>query len=161
MLAAILGLTTRRLQTLKSDGVLQPRAKGRWHLAECVQAYTANLKGADKGAATNRNAAELELTLERTAKLKHENAVAQREVITLDEGRWIVERFVAGLRAEVMGIAARSTRDATLKAKIDAECAGAVNRIMDNAERALAEIEGGVDMEADEADVVTKDDATG
>ena len=81
-LAAVLGITARRVQQLAQDGKFVPVKKGRYRLAECVQIYI-------KSVARDDIEVELEKKL---AEVKLKNAKAEMAELETDELRGKMHR---------------------------------------------------------------------
>lgn len=108
-MAAVLGLTPRRLQIMVKEGVVPSLGRGRFRLCDVVQAYAGFLKeGADRRAGSDsldrvREERALEIQMNRLRK--------DRELISLAEAVSVVDQitglFVASLNslpAQITGV---------------------------------------------------------
>lgn len=124
-LAAILGITERRVQQLEPH--LAKLERSEWDLAASVQGYIryrlkAKPRSAPIGKAEERlktakaSREELKLQLERRAVIPSEEAIAA------------IDDIIGTLRADLAGIPARVTRDMTWRDKIETEIDAALGR---------------------------------
>lgn len=83
-LAGLLGVTSRWLQQLRKDGVIETAERGKWLFAETVQRYMASLK---KSAAdeTDTNAQRARLLKEQADRTAMENSVTRDELVPVGE----------------------------------------------------------------------------
>lgn len=108
-MAAVLGLTPRRLQIMVKEGIVPSLGRGRFRLCDVVQAYAGFLKeGADRKAGSDsldrvREERALEIQMNRLRK--------DRELISLPEAVSVVDQitglFVASLNslpAQITGV---------------------------------------------------------
>lgn len=115
-LSEILGVTRETIRLRKNDGTLTEVARGKYNLAEAVQAY---LKYVDSGhKSEGLSKARLGVEEERARKLKLENDKAEKRTLDADE---VCSVFASGL------ITFRQ-RLTAIPSRIDAELAGKSDR---------------------------------
>lgn len=134
-LAAVIGVTPRRVQQLAAEGVLESEAHGSWDANKAVPAYIAH-----------RLAQETARTAQRTGGAAERHVAAKARAVELrtarDEGVLcdtteavaMVEEVVGTIRSGFGGLAARVTRDLSLRAVIEGE----VDNTLDRAAALLA-----------------------
>ncbi len=119
-LATVLGITERRVRQLAAEGVVK-RAdrRGRYQLVPSVANYIATLSAGE------RDVGLAPIRQERLLKLQRENALRDRELITLDEAIGFVDEITGAFLSSLNGLPARVTNDVRerrrLEAIIDAE----------------------------------------
>lgn len=139
-MAAVLGLTTRRLQIMVKEGVVPSLGRGRFRLCDVVHAYAGFLKeGADRKAGSDsldrvREERALEIQMNRLRK--------DRELISLAEAVSVVDQitglFVASLNslpAQITGVPRERQR---LNDIFDAERQRLADRCLKRREALLA-----------------------
>lgn len=118
--AAVLGITERRVRQLAAEGVVK-RAdrRGRYKLVPSVANYISTLSAGE------RDVGLAPIRQERLLKLQRENALRDRELITLDEAIGFVDEITGAFLSSLNGLPARVTNDVRerrrLEAIIDAE----------------------------------------
>ncbi len=119
-MAAVLGITERRIRQLAAEGVVK-RAdrRGRYKLVPSVANYISALSTGE------RDAGLAPIRQERLLKLQRENALIDRELVKLDEAIGFVDEVCGSFVAALNGLPARITNDVRerrrLEAIIDAE----------------------------------------
>jgi len=118
-LAKLLGVSTRQVRNLLEDARVKSVARGRWPLAQAIQAILANAR-------KNRDTSELARARTRIidAKARREEtaiAVAERELVPVEEFTATLDVVMRAIVDEIDGGSARVTRDLTVRRRIDAE----------------------------------------
>lgn len=111
-LAEFLGLTSRRLAQLASDGILKPKKRGYYDLKAATRAYVTFLRERAKGQA----AADEKARLVKAQADKHElaNAKARGELVSLEAVKAEWAAICVDLRAKMLALPARVQARAAL-----------------------------------------------
>lgn len=134
VLAAHLDLTKTRIRQLVEEKVLKRRNDGSFDLDQSRVSYIRWLRSADRRAVKSASASRVQDA--RARQLEIENARRDGELCEVDEAIAFVDEVIGPLKAELLGFAARVTRDLELRQKIDDE----ITRILASAaERWAAE----------------------
>lgn len=113
-MAALLGITERRVRQLAAEGVVK-RAdrRGRYKLVPSVTNYIATLS------ANERDAGLAPIRQERLLKLQRENALRDRELITLDEAVGAVDEVCGSFVATLNGLPVQITNDVRERRRLE------------------------------------------
>lgn len=141
--AALMNRSTRFVQKLVEEGHVTRTKAGRYDLVALVRGMVTyfeeqmakSTKAAIASRATESRAREIELRI----------AERCRELIPLDDAKTEVARIVSDVRAEIVGLGARVTRDLELRRQIDQETDGILARLADRSQAAGLALETGVD----------------
>lgn len=137
-LAAIVGLTVRRVNILAKEGVIPRHSRGYFELAPAVRAYVDFLRkdGESEGTAATIQAEKLRLTREQADKVAITNAQARGELVSIEDVQreWVA--VAVDLRAKVLAIPtrvqARAALDQHVTGLIDSEIRLALEGIADD-----------------------------
>lgn len=142
--AALINRSTRFVQKLVEEGHVTRTQAGLYDLVTLVRGMVTyfeallekNTKAAIASKATEARTKEIELRI----------AERCRELIPLDDAKSEVARIVSDVRAEIVGLGARVTRDLELRRQIDQETDGILARLADRSQAAGLALETGVDL---------------
>lgn len=118
-LATLLGVSARWLQSLVKQGVLPKSKRGKYPVAECVQAYMNWRLENEIERLQLRTKDSLRDT--REAEIAQRMAMRDRELIDIDEHDAVLDEVVGIINAGLVGLPARVTRDRQMRKKIEAE----------------------------------------
>ncbi len=118
-LAAMLGVTNRRVRQLASEGTLERTPQGHFDLATNIQKYVSfresrrepNEVAQARARHINARATEIELR----------NAKRIGEIIEMDEAISVVDEVVGSIITALQALPARVTRDLALRRRIEQE----------------------------------------
>lgn len=153
-MAGVLALTAVRVRQLTDEGILKTVAKGRYNRDDTARDYINWLRGQNKLA--NRTTSESRVREARATEIEIRTAERTRELISLDEALESNALLVGYVRTEFGGLAARITRDLTLRREIEKAVNGSLARIADRLNEEAENLAAG--RVADEA---VADDAAG
>lgn len=108
-MAEAMGVTTRWLRVLVTDGVIQADGRGKFHVGSTFQAYAAFLK---EGATKKTGSSTMdELRAEKIKDIQIERMRNDRELISMDEAMafygeltGVFVSYLSGLPAEITGV---------------------------------------------------------
>lgn len=152
-LAAILGITDRRVRQLVDEGIFFRTGRGRYPLAESVQAYVEwrlkSERDRHAGKTPQDRVAEL-----RAREIEQRIALKDRELITTAEHDAVFDEAFGLLKAALIGLPAALTRDLTQRRAIEDAIDGALNRTAARFEQESAKLRPSrqADPSADEDD---------
>lgn len=148
-LAALIGVTPRRVQQLAQEGVLDSEAHGTWDATKAVPAYIAHRLAQETARTAQRTGGAAERHVAAKARAV-ELRTAREEGVLCDttEAVAMVEEVVGTIRAGFGGLAARVTRDLTLRAVIEGEVDNTLDRAAVLLARRAAELRKGSEPEA-------------
>ena len=130
--AQLLDRSPRHVQTLAAAGWLSRTARGEYPLEPLVRGalryYDDLLSRANKSASAAR------VTDARTEEIRLRIAERTRDLIPMEDAKAVMASVVSEVRAEIVGMGARITRDMELRRQIDAEADGILRRLADRAE---------------------------
>lgn len=115
-LAAILRVTPRRIEQLVAEGLVVRIDRGRYDLVESVGRYCDSLRQtAETATSTTAN----ELAAERLKTIRLRNAERERQLITLEESKTVVERMIGMFVSSLGGLPARISQDQRERRRIE------------------------------------------
>ena len=145
-LATVLGIGTRQIQALEKRGILVKLGHGLWHLPTNVQAWGAHKAQSEvarvaKSPAEERLAAAKADLAEAKVVEKTEELIRQSEQATID----CCDEIMGSLKPDLYAIAARVTRDVSLRSAIRDEVDGVLSATVDRIEKRIKarELKGG------------------
>lgn len=108
-MAEAMGVTTRWLRIMATDGIVQADGRGKFHVGRTFQAYAAYLK---EGATKKTGSSSIdELRAEKTKDIVLERARKDRELVSMDEAlaffgelAGVFVSYLSGLPAEITGV---------------------------------------------------------
>lgn len=124
MLGIMLGLTTRRITQLVSEGWIRKSARNSITLKDGVQGYIAFLE--DRHNKTKASTTDDELRAERARKLRLENDHREGQLIEMEEALHSIDVGFGAVRVGLAAVPARVTRDLALRQTIEDE----INRVL-------------------------------
>lgn len=131
--ALLFDRTPRWVQNLVSSGFIDKSDRGRYpSSAVCrgvVGYYEAQLQK------TSKAGAALRATEARTREIELRIAERKRDLIPMEDAKAEVAAVVSEVRAEIVGMGARITRDLELRRQIDGEADGILQRLAERAEK--------------------------
>ena len=116
-LAALVGLTGRRVRQILSAAGVKPVSRGRVPLAPAIQAVIDAAKG-ERGSSPEARA-RAELAKARAAELELRLAERSKALIARTDAEEALERLVGVVLAELDGLSASATRDVRLRRRVD------------------------------------------
>jgi phage terminase Nu1 subunit (DNA packaging protein) len=137
VLAALLGLSARRIQQLAAEGVL-PRGKNGFKLAASLKAYVQWLKDAHER--TPASDAKEAVLLERARSLRLQNDEREHRLVDTEECIAVLDEIVGTYRTELDGLPARLTRDLEDREQIAKIVDALSHRVCDKFEQRTAEL---------------------
>ena len=120
----LLMITRQRIEALAKDGHIPRAAKGKYPLVGVVQGYVNFLK--DEARRTSKSAAASRVTDARAQEIELRIRKQMHELIDINEHDAIVDEAFGALKARLIGIPVRVTRDMTLRRRIEDEINGAL-----------------------------------
>lgn len=144
ILAALCGVSERRIQQLQKEGVFESEAHGQWNATICVPAFIAhrvaqehaNTAARTGGAAERHQSAKAKQVEMRTAREEH-------RLIETAEALAVVDEIVATAKTAFAGLPPRVTRDLALREAIEGEIANIFDRLGAQFSRRSAELRAG------------------
>ena len=125
--AKLIKVSEVRVRQLVDMGYINRVERGRYNLVNVVHGYidfrNDDERRASKVAATSR------MQDAKTAKIEMELAEKRRDLIHIDEHYGVLDLILAKVRDELLGFAARVTRDVEQRRKIDLEAHDTLNRL--------------------------------
>lgn len=161
--ADMLGLTSRRIQQLISDGVLTSAGHGKltlrvnlkafvdWKAESELRTFRSSLE-----ARQARNQDELDLDAERTRKLRLENDETENKLIAVSLLDDALDLLAGPLLVDLTSLPARLTDDVPLRRRIESEIDSIRKRHVARLRRAVEDIRDGADpleAEPDEEEI--------
>ena len=125
-LAAVFGLSLRRVQQLAADGTI-PRDGDLFRLGEAVQAYVKWIKASQERSKPSE--ARERLLLARATQIEMANRERSHALIDTEEALAAVDEVVGAYRTELGGLPARLTRDLDRRDEITKEIDGLLGRV--------------------------------
>ena len=154
-LAAVIGVTERRVQQLEAEGIFRNVGKGRskrFILADAVQAFAkkSEMDARDEAALPGTSRAQIEI--EQARKLKLANDTADALLVQTADALAAVDHITGEIRTGLAGIPARFTDDLTERRRLDDLIDVVLTEISGRFEQAGAALREGRDpLEADAA----------
>lgn len=144
VLAALCGVSVRRVQQLADEGVLRSETRGTWDALSNVPAFHAHRIAQVEAAAAKRTGSAADRHVNAKARAI-ELKTAREEGVLCDttEAVAVVEEVVGTIRAGLGGLAARCTRDLGLRAVIEGEIDNTLERASVLLGRRAAELRRG------------------
>lgn len=154
-LAALCGVSVRRIQQLGDDGVIRSEARGQWNATACVPAFIAHRVALAEAAAAKRTGGANERHVAAKAReVELRTARSEHTLIETAEALAAIDEVVGTAKAGFSALPARITRDVELRERIEAEVDAIWDRLAAQNARRAAELRqhGGVTTpaEADE-----------
>lgn len=139
-MAAVLNVTERRVRQLAAEGVVK-RAdrRGRYKLVPSVANYISTLSTGE------RDVGLAPIRQERLLKLQRENALRDRELISMDEAAGIVDQLVGSFVSSLNGLPARVTNDVRERRRLEAIIDAERQRLADKLAEIQAKLAAGRD----------------
>jgi len=116
-IAALVGLTGRRVRQVLSAAKVAPVSRGKVPLGPALVALMDAAKG--ERSATPEALARAELTKARAAEIKLRTAERRRDLIPYCEAEAALDRIVGQFVSELVGLPAQVTRDLRLRRQVD------------------------------------------
>lgn len=150
-MADFLGLTTRRLTAMVSEGIVPAMGRGRFDLKAVSQAYTAFLK---EGARERSGTTSMDILREKKAQEIDMNmAKKDRQLISLEEAMGTLDEVSGDFLALLSGLPAQITRTVRERQRIEAIIDESKQRFADRyAKKASALRTGGEDADPEAED---------
>ncbi len=117
-LAELLGITDRQVRNLADEGIVKRAGRGRYLLAESIRAVVAQ---AEKKASSAVDAEKASLIAARRRAIEIQNARNDGLLVPVEEVDFTLATVLGGIKSDLLGLAARVTRDMSLRRAIDAE----------------------------------------
>lgn len=139
----LLMLTKQRVQQLVKAGYIPKPAKDTYPVVGAVQGYIKFLK--DDERRTSKVQADSRVRDARAKEIELRIAERERDLIPIEDAKGEIAALVSDVRAEIVGLGARVTRDMELRRQIDTEVDGILGRLAERAEKTgvALETEGG------------------
>lgn len=135
------------LSKLSQQGYVTKVGRDRWNLVNVVQGYIKWLK--DEGRRSSKSAAASRVQDLKAEALELQMAERRRELIPVDDADAVFAFIAATVRDEISGLPGRVTRDRDLRADLEREVHGSLDRLSRRFEKAgRALVEGGELFEA-------------
>jgi hypothetical protein len=134
--AALLELTPQRIRQLVQAGFIKMHRRNHTTITSTVRGYVRFLK--DEARKASQAGAAERARDARAREIEQKIAERDRRLIPVEEAELAMDLLVGAVNREMDGMAARVTRDLSLRRVIEADVHGAKNRIAD----ALAEGKG-------------------
>lgn len=137
--AAATKRSTQWIHELAKAGYIVKEGRGRYSVAallEGIPAYYEQLLQKLRQTASASRATDA-----RTEEIRLRIAERRRELIPMDDARAELAAVVSEVRAEIVGMGARITRDMELRRQIDREADGILQRLAERAEKACGALE--------------------
>jgi len=132
--AALLGRSERWVQALVKAGYMDRSARGEYTLVGVIRGALAHYE--DQLARSNKAAVASRATEARTREIELRIRERSRELIATEDAKAVVAELAALVRAELTGMAARTTRDMQARRALEEVIDGALDRIARAAQKA-------------------------
>jgi hypothetical protein len=116
----LLKLTQPRLAQLEQQGWIARSAPGRWRLVDLVHGYTAFLKDETKRRTGTASLSRVQIA--RALEIEQRTARNAAQTIDLGAALGLMDSIIGGLKADVLGLPARCTRNTDERIKLESEC---------------------------------------
>ncbi|GLI94304.1 hypothetical protein [Methylocystis echinoides] len=150
--AAEIGVSRQWLAHLAAEGVFKRGRDGLYSMTEVWRAYTTWLRSENRRAV--RGDADTAYRDAKRKKLEMEIAIREGELIETADAIDVVDYVLGALRGDLAGVPARATRDLTARRAIEAEIDRALSTACDRLARAAEASRRGVNILAEEAEVL-------
>lgn len=140
--AAFLGVSSRWVQQLATDGWVKPVGRGKWNLAELVQGYAASMKDEDRR--SSRQSAENRVREARAAEIERRMAREDRKIIDIDEAFGVLDNVIGQFLQSISGLPAQITRNVGERRRIEAICDAERQRLSTQFAEGLSALETGI-----------------
>lgn len=142
--ARLLTITDTRLRQLVKDGWIKSTGKrGIYNTVECVQGYINFLR--DESRRASKSKAESRVREARAQEIELRMAERARNLIPVEDANAAVDHVFGALKAELIGIPARCTRDLATRRVMEEEIDAALERACERIGEAEAAVRAGVD----------------
>lgn len=148
-----LEMSRQRVGQLEAEGVFPRLANGRFDLTACRIAYIRWLKDENRRGSKAAGASVFQVA--RTREIEQRIAREDGKLIPIDEVQAGITDILGTYRAELSGVAAASTRDLDVRAAIESNLNGAIERCRTRFEAMEGDVRAGreVQLDGDEADI--------
>lgn len=154
-MAAVLGVTERRVQQLEAESVFANVGKGRskrYVLADAVQAWKAKAEADAKTQAASASTSREMFEAERARKLKIENDTREALLVETPDAIAAIDRIFGEVRTSLGAIPARLSEDVAERRRIEDVIADTLDELAKRLDEAGAALQEGRDpLEAGEA----------
>ncbi len=155
-LAAVFGLTERRIQQLEAESVFKNVGTGRskrFRLADAVQAMLRKSEIAAAEAAQSASTSREAFEAERARKLKYQNDQAEALLVETPDALAAIDAIFGEVRTALVGIPSRHTEDLAERRRLQDAIDTSLEELVGKLEKAGAALETGRDpLAAGEAD---------
>jgi hypothetical protein len=141
-LAKIIGVSDRRVRQLVDQGIFSRAGRGLYRLAESVQAYVAWRLAAERGDRRRGGKAADRVQELRAREIEQRIGLRDRTLIRIEDHDAIFDEAFGMLKAELIGLPARITRDLAARRSLETEIDGALNRAAKRFEQKSAKLRG-------------------
>lgn len=149
--ARLVGKSKQWINKLVRDGYVRRLDRGRYKPSDVAQGCLSFLTDEQRRASKSGTLAQVQAARAREIELRM--ARADHEIVELDEVIGVLDEVVGGLKADLDGLAASVTRDAVLRAVIEAKVDEILKRAAEGLEqkaRALRASGAAVDADAED-----------
>jgi hypothetical protein len=146
--AEVTGYSKPWLGKLVEDGFITKVVVGKYKLGNVVQGALAAAKQVKQSAPQSKYKERVYKARAEGMELK--NKIAARELVSLDESIFLIDRVLMPLKSDLLGLGARVTRDPELRMKIDAYINDVLQAAADRSFKMGNEMKSG--LPKDEAD---------
>lgn len=126
---------------LHKAGYIPKAGKDQYPLVGAVQGYIRYMKDEDRR--STKTAADSRVRDARAKEIELRIAERERELISVEDAKGEFSQLLAMVRAEMVGLPARVTRDMDLRRVIEKEVDDSLSRMADRADKASAVLEAG------------------
>jgi len=141
--AALLGVTTQWLRQLAANGYVPAAVKGKYPLVDVVQGYVRSLK--DEERRSTKSAADNGLKAARQREVEIRIAKEEGRLVDMGDVEASFSSILGTLRAELSGVAASVTREASVRSAIDHAQSAAFSRARKKFDEASLALRSGHD----------------
>lgn len=142
-MAALLQIDRALVGRMAADGILPRGSDGRFDPIPTMSAYIKHLK--TKTRERSASASHAQLQEARAKEITLRTAERIRELIEMTDAIAAIDSIFGTVRGELSGLAARITRDLSLRRQIDGEIDAALSRVAARLDKAATALEAGGD----------------
>ena len=136
--AKLIKVTPRHLTRLVADGWIPRAGHGRYTVVGVVHGYIAYRDDLEQR--RSAAASDTDLRAVRRREIEQRMAIRDRDLIDIVEHDAVFDEAIGMLKAELIGLAARITRNRAMRNQIESEIDGVLNRAAARFEQATAQL---------------------
>lgn len=147
----LLMLSRQRLDQLVQEGWIQRHIPGQWIAIDLVQGYIRFMR--DESRRTSKSAAGSRVQDARAREIELRTARDEGRIVDMEDVEAVVADVLGTYHSELFGVPTACTRDLELRATIEKNLNGAIDRCRDRFEKAQRDLRSGgeVGLDGEEA----------